>query len=83
MVKGKLSKAVPLTEDKVSKFKRLQNETRREANKLIDDFINQITSYLEAKDKNGQTPLHLAAMSKFSLSHEIINQIIEFNFFII
>ena len=83
LVKGKLSKAVPLTEDKVSKFKRLQNETRREANKLIDDFINQITSYLEAKDKNGQTPLHLAAMSKFSLSHEIINQIIEFNFFIL
>ena len=28
LVKGKLSKAVPLTEDKVSKFRRLQNETR-------------------------------------------------------
>ena len=83
LVKGKLSKAVPLTEDKVNKFKRLQDETREEAIKLIDDFINLLTKYLEMKDINGQTPLHLAAMSKFSLSHEIINQIIEFNFFIL
>ena len=83
LVKGKLSKAVPLTDDKVSKFNRLQNETREEAIKLIDNFINLLTKFLEAKDKNGQTPLHLAAMSKFSLSHEIINLILEFNFFIL
>ena len=83
LVKGKLSKAVPLTDEKVSKFNRLQNETREEAIKLIDNFINYLTNFLEAKDKNGQTPLHLAAMSKFSLSHEIINLILEFNFFIL
>ena len=83
LVKGKLSKAVPLNDVNISKFKKLQAEAKEEAIKLIDDFINKLTKYLEAKDKNGQTPLHLAAMSKFSLSHEIINQILEFNFFIL
>jgi ankyrin repeat protein len=54
---------------------------KKEAERLIKEFIDKLTMYLGAKDINGQTPLHLAAMSKFSLSHEIINQILDFNFF--
>ena len=61
----------------------MQADAKEEAHKLVDTFINKLTKYLEAKDKNGQTPFHLAAMSKFSLSHEIINQFLEFNFFIL
>ena len=83
LVKGKLSKAVPLNNENISKFNKLQADAKEEVIKLIDTFIDTLTRYLEAKDKNGQTPLHLAAMSKFSLSHEIINQILEFNFFIL
>ena len=83
LVKGKLSKAVPLNNENISKFKKLQADAKEEAHKLVDTFINKLTKYLEAKDKNGQTPFHLAAMSKFSLSHEIINQFLEFNFFIL
>ena len=83
LVKGKLSKAVPLNDVNISKFKKLQEEAKIEAFRLIDEFIKILTECLEAKDHNGQTPLHLAAMSKFSLSHEIINQILEFNFFIL
>ena len=83
LVKGKLSKAVPLNNENISKFNKLQADAKEEVIKLIDNFIDKLTQYLEARDKNGQTPLHLAAMSKFSLSHEIINQILEFNFFIL
>ena len=81
IVKGKLSKAVYLTEVNIRKFQELQKKIKNEATRLIDEFINTLKKNLGAKDKNGQTPLHLAAMSKFSLSHEIINQILEFNFF--
>ena len=81
IVKGKLSKAVYLTKVNITKFNQLQKKVEIEAKRLIDEFIKILTLYLSAKDKNGQTPLHLAAMSKFSLSHEIINQILEFNFF--
>ena len=83
LVKGNLSKAVPLNNENISKFNKLQSDAKEEVNNLIDKFIDIITKCLQAKDKNGQTPLHLAAMSKFSLSHEIINQILEFNFFIL
>ena len=79
IVKGKLSKAVYLTEVNNRKFHELQRRIKDEAKKLIDEFINKIKVYLSTKDKNGKTPLHLAAMSKFSLSHEIINQILYFN----
>ena len=81
IVKGKLSKAVYLTEVNIHKFQQLQTKIKKEATRLIDEFIDKLTKYLSAKDKNDQTPLHLAAMSKFSLSHEIINIILEFNFF--
>ena len=81
IVKGKLSKAVYLTEVNIHKFEQLQKKVTKEAENLIDTFIDLLTKYLSAQDKNGQTPLHLAAMSKFSLSHEIINQILEFDFF--
>ena len=81
IVKGKLSKAVYLTEVNIQKFQELQKKVKKEAERLIKEFIDKLTMYLGAKDINGQTPLHLAAMSKFSLSHEIINQILDFNFF--
>ena len=81
IVKGKLSKAVYLTEVNIQKFQELQKKVKKEAERLIKEFIDMLTKYLGAKDKNGQTPLHLAAMSKFSLSHEIINQILDFDFF--
>ena len=81
IVKGKLSKAVYLTEVNINKFHDLQTKIKQEAIRLINEFIDKLKQYLSAKDKNGQTALHLAAMSKFSLSHEIINQILEFNFF--
>ena len=83
IVKGKLSKAVYLTEVNIKKFQQLQKKVKDAAKNLIDEFLEILKKNLSSKDKNGQTPLHLAAMAKFSLSHEIINQILEFNFFIL
>ena len=83
IVKGKLSKAVYLTEVNIKKFQQLQKKVKDAAKNLIDEFLEILRKNLSSKDKNGQTPLHLAAMAKFSLSHEIINQILEFNFFLL
>ena len=81
IVKGKLSRAVYLTEVNLKKFQELQKTLKKESDRLINEFISELTKYLTEQDKNGQTPLHLAAMSKFSLSHEVVNQILEFDFF--
>ena len=83
IVKGKLSKAVYLTKVNINKFQHLQKKVKNEALSMIDKFIEILTKCLSIKDKNGQTPLHLAAMGKFSLSHEIINMILEFHFFLL
>ena len=51
IVKGKLSKAVYLTEVNIHKFNELQKKVENEANKLITDFIELLEKYLSAKDK--------------------------------
>jgi ankyrin repeat protein len=79
--KGKLSKAVHKTEEIVENFNKLQNELYNECNNMINEFIEELKKGLMAKDKEGQTPLHLAAMSKFPLCQKIINEILDFDFF--
>ena len=81
IVKGKLSRAVHLTELNVNKFADMQKALREEAKRLIKEFVDKLGEALTKKDKEGQTPLHLAAMSKFPLSHLVCYQILDFDFF--
>ena len=81
IVKGKLSRAVRLNEENVEKFENLQEKIENLAHKLIDDFLDNIMEGLKCKDKNSQTPFHLAAMSKFPLCHKFLYQILDFDFF--
>ena len=80
-VNGNLSKAVHKNKKNLERFKDLQNSIKELSLNCINTFINKLQEALSKKDKEGQTPLHLAAMSKFPLSHKIINEILDFNFF--
>ena len=81
IVKGKQSRAVHHTPLNVQKFADMQKALRDEAKRLIKEFIDKLGEALTKKDKEGQTPLHLAAMSKFPLSHLICYNILDFDFF--
>ena len=81
IVKGKLSRAVHKTAKNEEKFKQLQDKIRNAGKALIEGFITKLYNALKLQDKVGQTPLHLAAMSKFPLSHLICYMILEFDFF--
>ena len=81
IVNGNLSKAVHKNKKNIDTFNNLQKTLKEEAEKCIINFMNKLNEALSKKDKEGQTPLHLAAMSKFPLSHKIIYQILDFNFF--
>lgn len=81
IVKGKLSRAVHQNETNKTKFINLQKAVRDEAKRLLQEFINKIEAALTEKDKQGQTPLHLAAMSKFPLSHLVVYMFLDFEFF--
>ena len=79
--KGKLSRAVHITEVVTRNFNELQQTLKNECEKMIKEFFVELKKGLYIKDKDGQTPLHLAAMSKFPLCHKVINEILDFNFF--
>ena len=81
IVNGNLSKAVHKNKKNIDNFNNLQKALKDEAERCINDFMNKLNEALSKKDKEEQTPLHLAAMSKFPLSHKIIYQILDFNFF--
>ena len=81
IVKGKLSKAVPLNDTNISRFEKLQQKIKNVAIKMIETFLQNLKKSLSMKDYQSQTPLHLAALSKFSLCHSFIYYIIDFNFF--
>ena len=81
IVKGKLSRAVRLNEENITKFKNLQTEVRELAEEIINNFFSEIMEGLKAQDNDQQIPFHLAAMSKFSLCHKFIHQILDFDFF--
>ena len=70
-----------LNEENVEKFANLQEKIENLAHKLIDDFLDNIMEGLKCKDKNSQTPFHIAAMSKFPLCHKFLYQILDFDFF--
>ena len=79
--KGKLSRAVHITEVVTRNFNELQQTLKNECEKMIKEFFGELKKGLYIKDKDGQTPLHLAAMSKFPLCHKVINEILDFDFF--
>ena len=81
IVKGKLSRAVRLNEENITKFENLQNEVRELAEEIINNFFSEIMEGLKSQDNDQQTPFHLAAMSKFPLCHKFIHQILDFDFF--
>lgn len=80
IAKGKLSKAIHITKKVLKNFNDLQKTLKNECNNMIEDFFNEIKKGLKSKDKEGQNPLHFAAMSKFSLCQKVLNEILEFNF---
>ena len=81
IVKGKLSRAVRLNEENITKFDNFQKEIRALAEQLIDNFLIEIMEGLTCQDNEQQTPFHLAAMSKFPLCHKFIYQILDFDYF--
>lgn len=81
IVKGHLSRAVPLTKVNIDKFKNFQKALKELSKKLVDTFISFLKTALSTVDYNGQTPLHFAAMSKGSLCYEICNMIVDFDLF--
>lgn len=81
IVKGKLSRAVNLTETNIKKYNSLQLKLKEEIQNIINRCLDKLALALLAKDKEGRTPLHYAAMSKFPLSYSIINEILDFDFF--
>ena len=80
IAKGKLSKAVHITKKVLKNFNDLQKTVKNECNKMIEEFFGEIKTGLKSKDKEGQNPLHFAAMSKFSLCQKVLSEILEFNF---
>ena len=81
IVKGKLSRAVRLNEENLNKFEDLQKKIRVLVMQLINNFFEELKEGLTCKDKDQQTPFHLAAMSKFPLCHKLIHQILDFDYF--
>ena len=81
IVKGKLSSAVHKSSAVLTKFDALQKALKTEAMRVIEEFVDSLENGLLLRDKERQTPLHLAAMSKFPLSHKVIYQILDFDFF--
>ena len=81
IVKGKLSRAVRLNEENINKFNDLQNQIKELSIQLIDNFLKEVMDGLTCRDKEQQTPFHLAAMSKFPLCHKFIIDILDFDFF--
>ena len=80
IIKGKLSKGVNLTETNVKRFNSLQVKLREESAAIIDRNIQKFKCWLLVKDKEGRTPMHYAAMSKYSLCYLIVNNICDFEF---
>lgn len=80
IVKGKLSRAVRLNEENIDKFNILQNKIKELSIQLIDNFLKKVMDGLTCRDKEQQTPFHLAAMSKFPLCHKFIIDILDFEF---
>ena len=81
IIKGKLSKAVNLTETNIKKFESLQNILREEALNFLKLTLEKYSLAFGSKDKEGRTPLHYAAMSKFSFCHVTVSEILDFDFF--
>jgi ankyrin repeat protein len=81
IVKGKLSKAVNMTETNLKKFTSLQLKLKEETQNILKKNLEKLQQALGTKDKEGRTPLHYAAMSKFPLCYLIINDILNFDFF--
>jgi ankyrin repeat protein len=81
IVKGKLSRAVNLTETNVKKFHSFQIKLKEEAWNLVKRCLQRFEVGLEQRDKEGRTALHYAAMSKYPLSYLIVINILDFDFF--
>ena len=77
--KGKLSKAVHITKKILKNFDDLQKTIKNECFCMIEEYFDFIKKGL-IKDKDGQNPFHLAAMSKFSLCSKVLNEILDFDF---
>jgi len=81
ILNGGLSKAVNMTETNIKKFKSFQTKLREECENIVNLAIDRLAQSLIQKDKNGRTPLHYAAMSKFPLCYQVVNNILDYDFF--
>lgn len=81
IVKGKLSRAVNMTEINVRRFNDYQNALKQETMNLANKVLNKLEIALSQKDLEGRTPLHYAAMSKYPLCYLIVENILDFDFF--
>ena len=81
IVNGGLSKAVNMTETNIKKFNSFQTKLREECENIVTLAVDRLTQSLTQRDKNGRTPLHYAAMSKYPLSYLIINKVLDYDFF--
>ena len=79
--KGKLSKAIHITNEILKNFNEFQKKIIEICENMIKEFFNEMKNGLLIKDKEGQTPFHLNAMSKFSLCQKVLNEILDFDFF--
>jgi ankyrin repeat protein len=81
IVKGKLSRAVNMTESNIKRFNAYQAALRDETMNLANRILNKLENALTQRDVEGRTPLHYAAMSKYPLCYQIIENILDFDFF--
>jgi ankyrin repeat protein len=81
IVKGKLSRAVNLTEVNLRRFTDFQESLKEECNNLINIIISKLEFALMQRDIEGRTPLHYAAMSKYPLCYLIVQNMLDYDFF--
>lgn len=81
IIKGKLSSSIYLNEVNTSRFSSLQVKLKEEIDYMIDKNLEFFKILLSAKDKFNKTPLHYAAINKFSTSYLIFNYLVDYNIF--
>jgi ankyrin repeat protein len=81
ILKGQLSRAVNQTETNLKKFNSFKLKLREFTTSILKTIISSLENALAIRDMNGRTPLHYAAMSKYSLCYSLIYDILDYDFF--
>lgn len=81
IVKGELSRAVNKTEQTIKKFDSFVTKLKQSWEGTINATLSNFGRAFKQTDKEGRNPLHYAAMSNFSLCYQIVNLVLDYNFF--